>query len=40
MRGCNSVPVGLTFHDPLAIFTIKLLPQSRLVLSRSSSLFP
>jgi hypothetical protein len=40
MRGCNLVPVGLTFHDPLAIFTIKLLPQSRLVLSRSSSLFP
>jgi hypothetical protein len=33
-------PVGLTFHDPLAIFTIKLLPQSRLVLSRTSSLFP
>ncbi len=31
---------GLTFHNPLAIFTIKLLPQSRLVPSRISSLFP
>jgi hypothetical protein len=31
---------GLTFHDPLAIFTIKLLQQSRLALSRTSSLFP
>jgi len=26
----------LTFHDPLAIFTIKLLLQSRLVLSHTS----
>ncbi len=34
------VPVGLTFHDPLAIFTIELQQQSRLVLSRTSSLFP
>lgn len=31
---------GLTFHDPLAIFTIKLQQQSRLVLSRTSFLFP
>ena len=33
-------PVGLTFHDPLAIFTIELLQRSRLILSRTSSLFP
>ncbi len=38
-RRCSLVPAGLTFHGPLAIFTIKLL-QSRLVLSRTSFLFP
>ncbi len=27
-QGGYLVPVGLTFRDPLAIFTIKLLPQS------------
>ena len=34
-REGNSAPVGLTFHDPLAIFT-----RSGLVLSRTSLLFP
>ena len=40
VREANLVPAGLTFHDPLAIFTIKLLLQCRLVLSRTSFLFP
>ena len=35
VREGNSAPAGLTFHDPLAIFT-----KSRLVLSRTSFLFP
>ena len=32
--------VVLTFHHPLAIFTVTLLPQPKLVLARASSLFP